>query len=478
MTTYKQDHSIPRPSTLGGGTWRLRRMTDITVLMGKNGAGKSLLLRAWRDQGASTTHYVVPERTGHLDFQPQYLQTEFTGETRKQSSPGNFVDEYRRRIISRIQTYFMIRGNARGDVSGIGSPADIEKQLEVLLPDFTIELSVGTPPYTLTRLDGNVKVDNLNGLSSGEAQLLTIGLDILTILSIWEIERRDERILLIDEPDAHIHPDLQARFAEFICDVSTRYAAQVIIATHSPALLSALGQFGGARASVIYVERRRLEFDARPFDAVLRELASCLGGHVLMGPLFAAPILLVEGDDDYRIWSQVPRHHVIKLAAIPCNGEEIYRYQKTLEVILGSLCELPQAPLGHALLDGDKSLPAPNGENAQRYVRFARLGCREAENLYVTAEVLSEFGHTWESACVAIKARAQYFGQKEILLNALCSAERRQADVKPVVNQLAEILDPKKVPWTVRVGSVIGRARPNGELADYLGAPIVAALWA
>ncbi len=52
-----------------------------------------------------------------------------------------------------------------------------------------------------------------------------------------------------------------------------------------------------------------------------------------MGPLFGSPILLVEGDDDYRIWSQVPRHHIVNLAVIPSNGDEIKHYQKTLESI-------------------------------------------------------------------------------------------------------------------------------------------------
>ncbi len=65
--------------------------------------------------------------------------------------------------------------------------------------------------------------------------------------------------------------------------------------------------------SCIYLDRTKSDFSAQPFTSVTKELSACLGGHALMGPLFGVPILLVEGDDDYRIWSQVPRHHIISL---------------------------------------------------------------------------------------------------------------------------------------------------------------------
>jgi hypothetical protein len=195
-----------------------------------------------------------------------------------------------------------------------------------------------------------------------------------------------------------------------------------------------------------------------------------------MGPLFGAPLLLVEGDDDYRIWSQVPRHHVIKLAVLPSNGDEIKRYQTALENILRSLCEKRSNPMGYALLDADKPAPTPSSVS-QNFIRYVNLNCHEAENLYLTQNVLSALGHTWETAKKALIAEAASYGQKRALIEACLNWDRRRADIKTIINEVAAILDKKNVPWSVRVGTAIGKERPAGELGDFLGSALVSALW-
>ncbi len=122
MPIHFSEISIPRIKALGGGNWHLRNLTEVTVLFGKNGSGKSVLLRAWRDQSENSTHYVTPERTGEMDFQAGYLQQELTPENRKKASSRNYVPEYRRRIIGRIQSYFLVRGDYRGEGVPPASP--------------------------------------------------------------------------------------------------------------------------------------------------------------------------------------------------------------------------------------------------------------------------------------------------------------------------------------------------------------------
>lgn len=479
MPVYDSEISIPQKNgTFSTGTYLLKNLTDVTVLFGRNGSGKSLLLRAWRDLSEESVHYVTPERTGEMDFQPQFLQEELTARTRKNASTRNYMPDYRRRIISRIQTYFLTRGDYREEKAAPASPHEIEKFINSLLPDFSLELiASGNPPYKLTRSEGEIKVGGVDHLSSGEAQLITICLDILTISAIWEIQNQDKRILLVDEPDAHIHPDLQSRFAEFIFRLSERFKLQVVVATHSTSLLAALGQFGGLRTSAIYLYRNRHEYQAQPFGEFQKNLSACLGGHVLMGPLFGDPLLLVEGDDDYRIWSQVPRHHVTSFAVLPAQGEEIKRYQKVLEEIFESLRDNPTSPCGYALMDSDKSLPMPNNNNPQKHIRFMQLACHESENLYLTDEVLADLQHTWDSACIKIAAEADKFGSKSNLLRVPNSWDRKSADVKPIINEIAQILDPKPIHWTVRVGQAIGRKKPEGQLANFLGELVLEYLW-
>jgi ABC-type transporter Mla maintaining outer membrane lipid asymmetry ATPase subunit MlaF len=113
--------------------------------------------------------------------------------------------------------------------------------------------------------------------------LVTIALDVLTIAAIWEIEGKVRRIVLIDEPDAHIHPDLQVRFADFIFRIAEHYSLQIAIATHSTSLLAALGQFGGTRTSAIYVVRGRAEFALKNSQIYIRSCRHAWAGTFLWG---------------------------------------------------------------------------------------------------------------------------------------------------------------------------------------------------
>jgi len=461
---------------LGGGAWQLVALRPVTILFGKNGSGKSLLLRAWRDSQVATSHYVVPERTGSLGFNPNYMQQQIDAKQRRDQSATNYISEYRQHVIARIQAYFTARGASRSETLP-GNPADLERIIATLLPDFSVELLGANPPYKLRRAASEQEVGGVEQLSSGEAAVLTLGLDILTIAAIWDIQGATERLLLIDEPDAHIHPDLQVRFADFLAKVADQYGLQVVVATHSTTLLSALGQFGGADCGVIYIDRTKTQFTAQPFTAALKELAACLGGHALMGPLFGAPLLLVEGDDDYRIWSQVPRHHVTSFSVIPCHGQEIFDYQVTLEKVFGALRTMPVSPAAYALLDGDKKLPAASAAKPQTHVKFIRLACWESENLYLCDEVLSVIGIDWPTASAAIAVHASEHGAKASKLAAAPGWDRQIEDIKDVIDEVSLAIDPKHVHWAQRLGVTIGRAKPDGQLASFLGTDVLSALW-
>lgn len=474
MTKYYQTAEIPRVTYLGGGHWNLSKLNEITVIFGKNGSGKSILLRQWRNHQAANLHYIVPERVGNINFAAGYLETETTSSGRQQYSQTNLSNEYRQRIITRIQAYFMTRGSFRSNYLE-GDPGDLEELLSSLVSDFSFLLKTSNPPYEMKRLSNGEIIDNVDKLSSGESQIITLALDILTIAAIWDIEKKEQRLILIDEPDAHLHPDLQVRLADFICSVAVKYKLQVVIATHSTTMLSALGQFGKRKTSIIYLNIQNTDFQAKPFSKYLLDISSCLGGHLLMGPLFGAPLLLVEGDDDYRIWSQVPRHGVITIAVLTTNGEEIKKYQKNFESIFASLCE--KSILGFALLDRDKPLPRANLQRPQDYIPFIRLSCHEAENLYLSDEVLSDLSLSWNEAKEKLIEESKDYGTKKELIDSLVKANRKTVDLKSIINEVSRILDPKNAHWTTRIGNRLGRERPTGQLADFLGDKVVNSLW-
>lgn len=475
MPVHEAHIAVPRPAYLGGGDWQLTRLNSVNVVLGRNGSGKSQLLRAMRDLDLASRHYIVPERTGEINFEAGLITQVIDAAQRQGQSRSNFSANYRQAVVTRIQGYYTKRGTKkRAEINH--DPEELIKALSLVLPDFTVGVKADPPFYELHRIRDGVAVTSVQNLSSGESQLLSLGLDILTITGMWELDGTGKRMLLLDEPDAHIHTDLQIKFADFLCYVAKKFNVQVFVATHSTTLMSALGQFGKDDVSVLYLERENAAIAGQPIDEVSRELAAILGGHLVMGPLFAAPVLLVEGDDDYRVWVQVVRSGQVNVCVLPCNGDEIRRYQRTLERIFAALSDR-KAIRGIALLDGDKPLPTSNATAPQDYIRFARLACHETENLYLSDEVLAELGHTWSTAQAKISAEATNFGQKAAALLAVINVDRKTGEVKAVINELAEILDPKQLLWSVRLGKFIGRARPVGMLADFIGVDIVTLMW-
>lgn len=466
------DVDVSRPPFLGGGNWSVRGLRGVNVLFGRNGSGKSLLLRHLRDLDPSSSHYIVPERSGDIAFEPSLIVEVVEALRRSRNSQSNFLANYRQHVVTRIQGYYTRRGSKRA-VDIHHDPEDLLRTMSLVLPDFTVQVKSESPFYDLRRTKDGSSVTSVSHLSSGESQLLSLGLDVVTIVGMWELDGQKKRLLLVDEPDAHIHPDLQIKLADFLCHMAREFDVQVVVATHSTTLLAALGQFGGSDAAILFVSADKPSLVAEPFSGISRELAALLGGHLLMGPLFGAPVLLVEGDDDYRVWVQVARSGLVNVCVLPCNGDEIKVYRKTLEKMFDALSE-SAALRGYALVDGDKY---EDGTPEAKYVPFIRLDCHEIENLYLTDEVLAALGLTWEQACEKVQTEAAKYGEKAPALSSLHTVDRRHGDIKPIIHQLAEILDPKRLLWTVRLGKVLGQSRPTGMLAQFLGDEVMEALW-
>lgn len=474
MDNNNTEIHVPRPPHLGGGNWTINGLNNINVLLGRNGCGKSILMRAHRDLSPDNSHYIVPERAGDITFNAGLIQeSNSTGRTNR--SRSNAISNYREGVVTRIQTYYTTRGSKKAkDINH--DPDDLFKYLDIILPDFTVSVKNDNPYYDLKRIKDGSSVTSVSLLSSGESQLLTLGMDILTMLGVWELEKIENRTLLIDEPDAHIHPDLQIKFAEFLYTISKKYSVRIVVATHSTTLLSALGQFGKDEVSLFYLRPEQNLIKGEKYNTVTKEIACFLGGHLIMGTLFSAPIMLVEGDDDYRIWMHVARSGKVDICVMPCNGDEIINYRKTLENMFAALSENANLR-GIALLDGDKSLPKPQPNSPQNYVPFVQLQCHESENLYLTDEVLAELGYTWETAIPKIIEESSNYGNKADELKNIAAINRQESDIKNIINEIADILDPKKLVWTVRLGKFIGKSKPTGMLESFVGTEVVSALW-
>src|SRR5262249_26029507 len=120
-------------------------------------------------------------------------------------------------------------------------------------------------------------------------------------------------------------------------------------------------------------------------------------------------------------------------------------------------------PAGIALIDGDKRLPQPNPNSPRDHVKFIQLNCRESENLYLTDEVLAAPAIDWNTAGAKIAAERGKFGGKAARFADAGSWDRKNADIKDLIEEVSFILDEKHVHWTIRTGVAIGRITPAGQ---------------
>src|SRR5690606_28115310 len=103
MPAHHTELEINRPKFFGRQQWRLKKLTAITVLLGRNGSGKSLMLRAIRSADPGARHYIIPERTGDISFDANLLLEVIDAARRANRSNSNFSPQYRQEVITRIQ---------------------------------------------------------------------------------------------------------------------------------------------------------------------------------------------------------------------------------------------------------------------------------------------------------------------------------------------------------------------------------------
>src|SRR3990172_11787183 len=117
-----------------------------------------------------------------------------------------------------------------------------------------------------------------------------------------ECDPTKQNLLLFDEPDVHLHPDLQSRLATFMTSLSQRAPFTLLIATHSTPLLAALSQAGSTNVAFMRYGDREIKFS--PADDTHRRILPIFGAHPLSNVFNESPILLVEGEDDERVCQQ------------------------------------------------------------------------------------------------------------------------------------------------------------------------------
>lgn len=217
----------------------------------------------------------------------------------------------------------------------------------------------------------------LNSLSSGEKEVVTIVFDFLL---------RDPRdcIIVFDEPELHLHPELSYRLLRTLRDVGERN--QFIFSTHSPDIITA-----SLDHSVVFVAPPS---PSRPNQAVqLREDDEATRVLHLIGQSIGVVSLgkrtvLIEGTKsslDKQTYGSIVGSQYPDLVLVPVGGKEsIASFVKAFETVLSKTVWGVDFFM---LCDGDTSPGLGSGSNASGRLRL--LPRYHIENYFLDERVLA-----------------------------------------------------------------------------------------
>ena len=153
---------------------------------------------------------------------------------------------------------------------------NIEKQLDVILSG-----TIKTPELSFTsdfkeNEDTNITIYANNNVNNSKVELSQLGsgtinlLNILSVLAFGDSEGINLNILLLDEPDSHLHSNHQIQLFKYLKDVSLEDNKQMFIITHNHELISCADK-------VIYISGGKQVIQAIPqseYCKILEDMAT------------------------------------------------------------------------------------------------------------------------------------------------------------------------------------------------------------
>lgn len=465
-------------------------LTNINIILGRNGAGKSRFLRSF-DAALSSdqtfnVRYISPERAGvfrkegnvetNMERDKNWLRN-----VRGKNQAENFkaVSAYLLRNVEitylrRLQDTPSLRNDPERNFR-----ADRLDKINRLLSNISIEQV--RAEFVLRNISGTeIQPDQI---SSGESEAIALASEIMYFFET--VDQSKFNILLLDEPDVHLHPDLQARLAQFVVgeveglSPEARQTVALCIATHSTPLVCALA--GSEHTSI-----GTKHFDVNVVhQAVANEQlrkAAPFFGHPLSLSLSQDVPLILEGEDDERVWQQAARSAQGKIRLFPILATSVDQQSELESFCAPLLSTLYDSPIAYSLRDGDGVSADLNPVGP---VRRFRLRCYAIENALVTDDCLRVLGKSWEEfRAVAAEWADSHSDHRDVaLVRKLVSApdRLRNSKIKAIRQLICSIAGSNK-PWEVVVGQAIGTIDPSVEdlaptsLVEFVGREAMSAL--
>ncbi len=472
-------------------SYTLKNLNKINIILGKNGCGKSIMLRTIeqniisQNENIGKSKYITPERGGALAYEAGVEQSLTTNinwlpTQRRKNQSVNFrqqsVSQFRKLetlVLRKLETSILNGNSTPKELQDRTFNSYVEK-INTLLDNIEIRRHDITFKIYKKETGAELQADVI---SSGESELISLGIECLIFSK--ECDPEKDNILFLDEPDVHLHPDLQIRLLCFLKELVTEVNFRVLIATHSTAILGALESYENAHIAFMGFDQKEIDF--KPITIVYRKILPVFGAHPLSNIFNEAPILLVEGEDDERIWQQVVRSSNSKIRLYPCSVDGVGNMNDLEQEAQNIIKAVYDDAKGYSLRDRDEDggviddLPA--------LVRL-KLACRNAENLLLTNEVLQKLSTTWEQLKVQIdvwldkNSDHQHYDVMNGFKND--SFDRKNYDIKEIRNDLMGIIGSSK-PWEIAVGQTIANLTWNdstqfnqdGSIYSFLGKKLV-----
>lgn len=447
-----------------GDSLVLENFNRINVILGRNGAGKSRFLRELdlamtNAPGDYRVSYVTPERSGAFQRDPSIEMNTashvgWAANTRRANQADGFKSMSHLALRNAERAYLIKLEDK--DARGKSFQRDCLDPISRMLSnvsiirgemDFKFMTATGTPVEA-------------RQLSSGESETISLASEVLSFFSNIDINKTN--VLLLDEPDVHQHPDLQARFGQYLLDRmndldETELEKVVIcIATHSTPLVCALASSDKTSIGTKEYDSAKVTMTA-PGDT-LRKVGPFFG-HPLSLSLSQDPMLILEGEDDERVWQQATRTSQGKIRLFPVLATSVTQ-QSELEIFTDRMLRaIYDSPLAYSLRDGDGTMGPLNRVGC---VERFRLQCYAIENTLLTTECLAKMNiscwadfvtktDTWIAANPGHSAIPQ-------LKDLLESSDRsRNVKIKDIRHIILAITETKK-PWEVIVGQALAGA--------------------
>lgn len=477
---------------LKGDFANLSPLSSINIILGRNGSGKSRFLRdientIHKDNENFYVRYISPQRGGtfkrdgiiltNISMNPNFLR-----ENRSTNFSNNFKAASAMLFREAELMYLRNLASIREIREDIDRNFYVDRLQKVNNLFNNIELVMGNEDFEFrSTVDGNI-ID-ANEISSGESEAMALASEIIYFFDT--VDSNKFNVLLIDEPDVHLHPDLQSRIGTLIIDMLKESKIEadkiaVCIATHSTSLVSALSSY----SEYVSIGTKQFGKNNVKLTRASEKIATVAPffGHPLSLSLNNDAPLIIEGEDDQRVWQQAYRSSQGRIKVFPILSRGVSNQGIIEKFVSEILPTIYDEPVAFSIRDGDNAI----GEALEHWgpLKRYRLNCYSIENALLTDQCLSLMKSDWGKFVASAKnwmsenpKNEQYSLIEELTTSSNRLRNRKIKEIRNIICSITECSSQ----WESVVGKAIAKIKESdieqsNMLIDYLGKEIVSTI--